>query len=565
MNDLPDTLNRLEARLETLEQRVYALEHPAGAPVEIPAQVASPAAAATTEEGLSAPLASGAFQVLGKALLGIAGAYLLRAVAESSSLPKTAVAAVAILYALGWLVWASRVKAGDWLAGTTYACTSALILAPMLWELTLRFNVLPAAVSAVVVCGFVVAASALAWKRDFAPVLWVANFTGVAIALTLAIASHQILAFTAVLLLMMLIGEYAAGCNHESGVRVLVALAADTAVWALLYIYSSPESTRADYPALGSAALLAPGLGLFLIFGLSLIYRTVLKRKAITVFETIETMIAFLLAACSLIYFGPPASALGLGVFSVVLSGAAYAGAFVYFDCAAERRNYLVFASWSAALFLGGSLLCVPQGWQPVWLSVAAVGATFASTRLQRFALELHGMVFLLAAAGISGLLNGVFDALAGTVPGAPGMSVCVVSVSAVVCYAVIKPCQEKKWTRQFLSTVFAALAIAALAALTVQGLAWLTALKVIPGAHHLAFIRTLTVCAAAIALAYSGAHWRRMELTRIGYAALGLLAVKLVLEDLRHGHLGFIAGSIFLFAITLIVVPRVARMGQKV
>jgi hypothetical protein len=248
-----------------------------------------------------------------------------------------------------------------------------------------------------------------------------------------------------------------------------------------------------------------------------------------------------------------------------VLSGAAYAGAFVYFDCAAERRNYLVFATWSAALFLGGSLLCVPQGWQPVWLSVAAVGATFASTRLQRFALELHGMVFLLAAAGISGLLKGVFDSLAGTVPGAPGMSVCVVSVSAVVCYAVIKPCQEKKWTRQFLSTVFAALAIAALAALTVQGLAWLTALKVIPGAHHLAFIRTLTVCAAAIALAYSGAHWRRMELTRIGYAALGLLAVKLVLEDLRHGHLGFIAGSIFLFAITLIVVPRVARMGQKV
>jgi hypothetical protein len=55
------------------------------------------------------------------------------------------------------------------------------------------------------------------------------------------------------------------------------------------------------------------------------------------------------------------------------------------------------------------------------------------------------------------------------------------------------------------------------------------------------------------------------MELTRIGYAALALLAVKLVLEDLRHGHLAFIAGSIFLFAITLIVVPRVARTGQKI
>jgi hypothetical protein len=36
------------------------------------------------------------------------------------------------------------------------------------------------------------------------------------------------------------------------------------------------------------------------------------------------------------------------------------------------------------------------------------------------------------------------------------------------------------------------------------------------------------------------------------------------VAEDLRHGHLAFIAASIFIFAITLLVVPRVARMGQR-
>jgi hypothetical protein len=565
MNDLPDALMRLEARVETLEQRVYALEHPAGAQSEITAQVASSPPAAVTDDEHPAALTTGVFSVMGRAMLGIAGAYLLRAVAESSSLPKTAVAAAAIVYALGWLAWASRVKAGDWLVGTTYACTSALILAPMLWELTLRFNVLPATASAAVVCGFVLAASVLAWKRNFAPVLWVSNLTAVAIALTLAIASHQILPFTAVLLLMLLIGEYAASRDRESGVRVLVALAADAAIWALFYIYSSPEGTRADYPPLSLAALLAPGLGLFFIFGLSLLYRTVLKRKTITVFETIETMIAFLLAAFSLIYFGPPASAVALGVFCIVLSGAGYAVAFVYFDNAQERRNYLVFACWSAALLLAGSLLCLPHEWQPVWLSFAAIAATFAGSRLQRMVLELHGVAFLFAAAGISGMLNEVFDTLAWTLPGAPGMGVCIVSVGAVLCYAAIRPCQGKGRIRQVLAIVFAALAIAALAALTVQGLAWLMALKVIPGAHHLAFIRTFTVCAAAIALAYSGAHWRRMELTRIGYAALALLAVKLVLEDLRHGHLAFIAGSIFLFAITLIVVPRVARTGQKI
>jgi hypothetical protein len=43
------------------------------------------------------------------------------------------------------------------------------------------------------------------------------------------------------------------------------------------------------------------------------------------------------------------------------------------------------------------------------------------------------------------------------------------------------------------------------------------------------------------------------------------LIAVKLVFEDLRLGHMELIAASIFLFAITLIAVPRIARMRQKV
>jgi hypothetical protein len=37
-----------------------------------------------------------------------------------------------------------------------------------------------------------------------------------------------------------------------------------------------------------------------------------------------------------------------------------------------------------------------------------------------------------------------------------------------------------------------------------------------------------------------------------------------LVTDDLRHGHLGYIAASIFLVALTLIAAPRVARARQK-
>jgi hypothetical protein len=48
--------------------------------------------------------------------------------------------------------------------------------------------------------------------------------------------------------------------------------------------------------------------------------------------------------------------------------------------------------------------------------------------------------------------------------------------------------------------------------------------------------------------------------MTRSPYAAIAFVAVKLLLEDLRHGHLEFFAASLGLVAVTLIAVPRLAR-----
>ena len=564
MDGLPDALERLTARLEVLERRIYVLEHPSEAAGPLPAIKQNISTTAQgTDVRTSAP-ASGIFSVLGRAMLGMAGAYLLRAVAESSVLPRPAVAALAIVYAILWLVWATRVPAGAWFASITYACTSALILAPMLWELTLRFKVLPVEVTAGVLGVFVIAASILAWKRNVASVFWIANITAAAIALTLSMATQELMPFIAALLLMVLICEYAAGRNREVGVRPLVALAADLGVWALIYIYSGAPNTRPDYPVIGPAALLAPGLILFLIYGTSVILKTAVSRKTITVFETVQTMIVFLLAACGLLYFGPRGSAIGLGVFCLVLSGAGYAAVFAIFDHFSERRNYVVFACWSAALFLAGGWLCLPAvGWSAC-LGIAAILFTVLGVRMKRLTLEFHGMVYLVTAAAVSGLLGYALCALAGTLPGAPAWGVCFVAVCAAVCYAAGMDGQRESWKRQILSIVSASVAIGAAAALMVEGLMGLTALSLNPGPQHLAFLRTLTLCAAALALAFSGGHWRRRELTWMGYAMLVLVAVKMVFEDLRLGHLEFIAASIFLFAVTLIAVHPIARMGQK-
>jgi hypothetical protein len=156
------------------------------------------------------------------------------------------------------------------------------------------------------------------------------------------------------------------------------------------------------------------------------------------------------------------------------------------------------------------------------------------------------------------------FQSLVGTMPATLSASVCIVSASALLCYAIGKRGTQKNWRQQLLHLILAALAVFALAALLVHGLLQITACGVAPGAHHVAFIRTLILCAFALALAFTGSRWHRVELTRLAYATLGLVAAKLLFEDLRLGHLQLIAAAIFLFAITLIAVPRLARIGKK-
>jgi hypothetical protein len=360
---------------------------------------------------------------------------------------------------------------------------------------------------------------------------------------------------------MAFLSEHAAVRNHQQSVRFLPALATDAAIWALIFIYSCPASTRLDYPALNTAPLLLPGCLLFLIYGACTVHRALLLGQKITIFEATQAMIAFLLAASSVLYFTPDHGAIILGTICLLFSAACYTAVFFVLSKAAEGRNFHVFAAWAAGLFLAGCLLCLPPFWLSACLGLAAIAATIFASRLT---LRFHGLVFLLAAAVASGMLGYIVNALAGAMPVTLDASVCIVSLCAFLCYAAGKRSPQENWKPQLLHLATAALAVFALAALLVEGLLSLSALHMTLSAPYIAFIRTLILCILALALAKASSRWRRVELTRIAYAALGLVAAKLLLEDMRLGHLEFIAAAIFLFAITLIAVPQMARMGRK-
>ncbi len=237
LDEFVSVVDRLLSRLDDLENRVSALEHPA------PSQVAAKAQPPATFAAQQHPLAelsrsSGVMPVIGKVFLGIAGAYLLRALAEMGLAPQWTVTMVALLYAGMWLLWAARASLEATFASTAYATTAAVILSPMLWELTLRFKVMPPGITATVLVMFVAAAAALAWKHRLASVVWAPSMFAVMTGGGLLVATRDPLPFAVALLVIALFTEAAASSDRWPGLRPWMAIAADLALLALIAIYT---------------------------------------------------------------------------------------------------------------------------------------------------------------------------------------------------------------------------------------------------------------------------------------------------------------------------------------
>src|SRR5579863_8436375 len=524
MDHPPEILEQLSARVDALEKRVHELEHASTAVVPPAAVSASAEAFGATPDPPSGDQITRAFLLLGKSLLGIAGAYLLRALAESNLLPRLVIAAVAIAYAIGWLVAAARAPTRDRFAPALFACTSALILAPMLWELTMRFHVLAPVASAAVLGLFVAAATALAWRNRHPPGFAVAYGAAAITALALSIVAHQMIAFLLLLLAMLVLCEYKFRRIGMQGVGRLVAAITDCAAWILIVIYRTPASTRTDYPQLGTAALAGPVTLLFLITAASVVFRTAVLRRRITGFETAQSVIAFLLWILTGLFLVPHVSGHIVGIVCLGLAAACYATAYGLFRIhpgkqtpllgdpgtgAPQSRNFHVFALWSAALFLAGIFLALPTTWAVMCLALASIASAALAGRIGCTTLECHAIVYLGVAATVGGLLEYSFHALAGTMPESVTWSIFLISGCAIVSYAAARERHGEPWQLQLLHLVPALLAVGAVAALTAHGALWLVERGFTPGTFHVALVRTLILCAIALALAFAGSRWR--------------------------------------------------------
>lgn len=126
-------MTRVEEALRAIEVRVATLDHVA------PASRAAP----EIDESSESPLFD--FALIGKSVLIVGGAYLLRALTEIGLVPQRAGVAMAFLYAMVWIALAARDAARGRRAPALFAAsTASMIAAALIWEATVRFHILGA-------------------------------------------------------------------------------------------------------------------------------------------------------------------------------------------------------------------------------------------------------------------------------------------------------------------------------------------------------------------------------------------------------------------------------------
>jgi hypothetical protein len=456
----------------------------------------------------------------------LAGAYLLRALAEAHLGSRLAFVAAGIVYAAAWLYLAFRVREKNGMASTVYSVTCAAIFAPLLWEATVRFGVLPPAVTAVLLAGFAATSSA-------APVV---TLSALATAMALMIGTGSMVPFAVALLVIACLAEAAFCGGRRVAMRAPTAIAADFAIWLLIYIMTSPASARGEYQAVDPAVSVALCGALFAIFAGAISWRVLVRGLAVTYLDIGESAVAFPLAVAGSLQLTQGGVAVYVGVLCAVACAACYAA----------RRVF--FAWWGAAFGLAAGFLVVPGSLLTLLLSAGSVAAIVL--RAWQPVLASHGVLCLIAAAATSGIPRLAVNAFLGSRLETATPALGIAAVGAVCCYLA--------WGRQ-------APRVSAICALLAGGLAGaLAILFVRPPDAMLATVRTFANCALAIGFAFSGARSGRRELVWIGYTAIATGGLKLLFDDLRHSGHAALAVSLVCYGATLIVIPRIARFGAQ-
>ncbi|QOY88904.1 hypothetical protein [Paludibaculum fermentans] len=556
-------LEELSRTVSQLQSRVASLEH---ATLPQPAQL-EPQAVRIEADEVKAVTAGGAvfdaapnlMPLFGWAVMGIAGAYLLRTFTESGGIAGAAAAAAGILYAAWWLYLAARRASERPVYSTVHALTAALILVPMLWEMTIRFHLISAASASVVVVGFALLGMAIGWKQNVTAIGWIVTPAALLTACALFRETHDASLWTVTLLIIAAAVEMSAFRDHWLGLRWIAAIAADLCVVALAELATRAAAGSEFLAPIRPGAVAGAQIALLTIYLAGTVGRTIFRGLNITWFEIGQAAIAFAISMGGALRFSgsAPAGTLSVGLFCLLAGSACYVVSFAFLDKEHKRdRNFHTYSTFGALLIpLGCAVLLSGAALVAAW-SLLAVLLMLAGLHGGRDTLRIHAALYLLLGVWHSSLMveatSRIIRVSGGLAESIPAEYVLALA-GAASCYAVLILADKQ---RHWLDDV----ELVVMAALVVWGTAGLAATWTCRYLSPAAPIRTAMLTALAIAAAWAGARWSRAEITRLAYPLLALAGIKLLAEDLQQGQSLLLVLSLIFCGSGLILLPRLMR-----
>ncbi|MBD3868785.1 MAG: hypothetical protein IFK94_11725 [Acidobacteria bacterium] len=566
-------IRQLSQRLSVIEERVAGLESATsdkpimryGDPEDSAADALLEQPSRTTEM----------IPLIGRTLLVLAGAFVLRAITEAGTLNQVAGTSLGILYAVAWFILADRAAGkGRNMAAAFYGLAGAIIAFPLLAESTIKFDVLSPRSTAVILAVVAGIALVVAWRRNLVWMAWVVALGSTATLMVLAVATKALFLFIACLLLL---GVVTLWFGYVKGWRSLgwtIAVIVDGAVLMLGIIMLAGDTEKVTQ-LLSPFAMVILQLGLVVAYFGSFAVHTLTSDEDVGVPEMLQGTAAILisLGGAHAIALRGVVSELLPGLVSLVMAAGCYSVSFVFMDRKLRKRGNFIFYTTAGLAFTLAALVALLDGGPLVYaLAAVAMGISWLGGTKERATLSLHGAVYTLAAAAAAGLFAGTASALIGqSVPGTNWINSSILVVMVAAAFYCWFPVATHGRTWGGATSRIPKFLVLATFAIGMGGIAITLGATFLPRGDDgvldpaaLAPLRTLILTVAAIHLAWVCRFPRLKEAAWLVYPVLIAGGLKLLLEDIRSGKPMTLVASFALFGGALILAPRLVRRSKQ-
>jgi len=589
-NDLESRLFELEARLEALERWKAAFvgadqSADAAAPARTPPAAlvekkaveekpadrtpvvaesidAKPAPHAEPEVVQPSPIEFD-LSLVGRLLIVLGGAFLLRAITESGVVSASIGVSLGLAYAMTWMVVGIRPSVSR-TSAAYHGLAGVLAAYPLIFEATRKFHVLGSWSSALVLAIVSVFWAYLCWKRMLNGLAWVSTLGAIGTCVLLMAETSAMVPFVWYLTALGILTLWMGYKLKWHALRWPVAGFLDAVLLFMAFLVVT------DRLKVEPAVAMAAGGGAFAAYLFSFVLRNLYRERSVVTFEVAQTIAALITALGGAVWIAAVKDTLELPIAlaMLVIAAACYSASFVFIPRHfTSPRNFFFYSSLALILVLAGGAF-ITEGFASsfLWSALALTSAYFAG-KYEKPVLAMHSAIYLIAGLVGAGLFQAGFRILAlhptgdWDVSWAGAMQI----FAAAVIAAGIHPIERKG--------SFAIWSLAKLMILIVVTWAGATMTMALVGvvtqasesnAAMVAFERTLILSGLTVGAALVARFPVLSPGRRLATILMVVLAMKLIWDDLRTGTPLTMFLSFACVGVALIVATKLRKQAVE-